>query len=102
MIVWDKENPWGPNAKDRCAICLGQLHLPVVVWNTGYVDNEGYSVPHEAFICNKCCRDMCRGFSLDMKQIVTAKEVERLGFHHAAKQAAVSGGFLYTTKSNKQ
>jgi hypothetical protein len=102
MIIWDEKDPWGPNAKDRCVICLGRLHLPVAAWNAGHVDDEGYTVAHEAFICNECCHDMCRGFSIDMKQIVTAKKVERLGFRHASKQAAVSGGFLYAGTGNKQ
>jgi hypothetical protein len=55
------------------------------------------------FICSECCDNMCRGFSVDMNQIATAKKVERLGFCRASKQAAVSGGFLYTTGTgNKQ
>jgi len=45
---------------------------------------------------------MCHGFSLDMKQIVKAKEVTRMGFHRAARQAAVSGGFLWTNETPKQ
>src|SRR5262249_24128393 len=40
---------------------------------------------------------MGRGFSADLRQMATAKEVRRLGFHHAARGAAVSGGLLYTT-----
>jgi hypothetical protein len=46
---------------------------------------------------------MCHGLHVDMKRIVAAREVERLGFHQAAKQAAVSGGLLYTIGTdNKQ
>jgi hypothetical protein len=45
---------------------------------------------------------MCRGLSIDMKQIVTAKEVERLGFRRAAKRAVASGGFLYTMGTNNK
>jgi hypothetical protein len=48
-------------------------------------------------------RHVSSGFSFDMRQIKNAKEVERLGFDRAGKQAAVSGGFLYTTgTTNKQ
>jgi len=51
-------------------------------------------VAADRYICGECCVEMYRGFSLDMKRIVTAKEVEQLGFHHAAKRVAVSGGLL--------
>jgi hypothetical protein len=37
-----------------------------------------------------------------MQQITTAEKARRLGFHRAAKQAAVSGGFLWTNETTEQ
>jgi hypothetical protein len=104
MIVWDREDPWGPNKRDVCVMCHGQLHPPLIVWHTAFdgEGDEGDNYQFGKFICNKCSVWMCHGLSLDMKQIVTAKKVGRLGFHRAGKRAAVSGGFLYTTGTNNK
>jgi len=101
MIVWDSNDDWAPCVKHgKCAMCKERLNFPFVVW---WPDNfQGYD-DCTKFVCDKCCESMCRGFSIDMREITTAKKVERLGFNRAAKRAAVSGGFLYTTgTSNKQ
>jgi hypothetical protein len=101
MIIWDENDPWGPRSKDRCVMCEGRLRPPLVMW-----DPLSRSDDHDGslrFFCSECCVGMCGGLSLDMRRIATAKEVGRLGFHRAGKQAAVSGGFLYTTGTgNKQ
>jgi hypothetical protein len=102
MIIWDANDTWAlwrsPNSKcpNKCTICQGRLFYPFVAWFPTIRPGQ------DAFICNECCAEMCRGFSRDLRQIQTAKEVGRLGFRHVARRAAVSGGFLYTTKSNKQ
>jgi len=83
MIIWDKEDPWGPNEKDRCALCGGRLRPPVVTWHAGHTDKEGWLVSHEAFICSECCVQFSRGLSLDMERIATTKQAQRLGFHDA-------------------
>jgi hypothetical protein len=86
-------------------MCHGRLRPPLIVWQTSSRGEGGEDDDYkfEKFICNECCIWMCHGLSLDMKRIVTAKDVERLGFHRAGRQAAVSGGFLYTTGTgNKQ
>jgi hypothetical protein len=73
------------------------------MWDPPFCDEDDSAEPELKFICGECCVDMCRGLSLDMKRIETAKKVERMGFHRAARQAAVGGGFLYTTGTdNKQ
>jgi hypothetical protein len=105
MIVWDAGDVWAPCEKHgKCIMCRGRLSFPFVLWHADTQNNDNIEDDGTRFICGKCCDNMCRGFSTDMKQIATAKEVERLGFSHAAKGAAVSGGFLYTTgtSNNKQ
>jgi hypothetical protein len=105
MIVWDANDVWAPCEKHgECVMCRGPLRFPFVLWHARTQNQNGnYDDDGTRFICDKCCDSMCRGFSIDMKQIATAKEVERLGFHRAGRQAAVSGGFLYTTGTgNKQ
>jgi hypothetical protein len=101
MIVWDEDDVWAPCEKHgTCTMCQGRLSFPFVLWHarTTRADDDG-----ARFICGECCDSMCRGFSADMKQIATSKEVERLGFYRAGRRAAVSGGFLYTTGTgNKQ
>jgi hypothetical protein len=104
MIVWDASDCWAPCVKHgRCVICRGRLRFPFVLWHAFAPDR--YDNPEDdgtRFICDECCDSMCRGFSIDMKQIATAKKVEQLGFR-VGRQAAVSGGFLYTTgMGNKQ
>jgi hypothetical protein len=61
MIIWDEDDVWGPNKNTRCAICHDRLRLPVVMWDAGYIDDEGYVVPHTAYVCNECCIRMCHG-----------------------------------------
>jgi hypothetical protein len=105
MIVWDANDSWAPCVKHcKCLVCRGRLSFPFVYWQARTQNKNGNIVDDGGrFICGECCDDMCRGFSFDMRQIKNAKEVERLGFDRAGKQAAVSGGFLYTTgTTNKQ
>jgi hypothetical protein len=105
MIVWDANDAWAPCVKHgKCIMCRGRLSFPFVYWQARTQNRNG-NIRDDGgrFICGECCDDMCRGFSIDMKQIATAKKVERLGFTYAAKGAAVSGGLLYTTGTgNKQ
>jgi hypothetical protein len=101
MIIWDEKDPWGPRSVDTCVMCRGRLQPPLVMWDllSRSDDHDG----NLRFFCSGCCAQMGRGFSLDLGQMATAREVRRLGFHRAAKRAAVSGGFLYTTGTgNKQ
>jgi hypothetical protein len=93
MIIWDETDPWGPKKDDRCKMCCGRLRLPVVMWDLDF---------RTTYFCSECCAQMGRGFSSDLRQMATAKEVRRLGFHHAARRAAVSGGFLYTTGTDNE
>ena len=73
--------------------------LTVVSGEDSEIGNDEYL----RFFCGEGCAQMGRGFSADLRQMATAKEVRLLGFHHAARGAAVSGGFLYTTGTgNKQ
>ena len=66
-------------------------------------DNDEREPFDEKFICGECCLEMGHGLSIDLKRVETAKKVEHMGFHRAAKRTAVSGGFLYTTETdNKQ
>jgi hypothetical protein len=104
MIIWNEKDPWGPGRDDKCTLCRGQLRPPLVVWHPSDRSNsDEYYDNFARFFCGECCAEICGGFSLDLKQISTAKKVERLGFRRAGKQAAISGGFLYTTGSgNKQ
>jgi len=103
MIIWNQDDPYGPCGEDRCTMCRGRLRAPLVVWHPSCrgEDEDNYQ-GYGRFICGECCGDMCQGLSIDMKRIVTAKKVERLGFRHAAKRAAVSGGFLMSGTDNKQ
>jgi hypothetical protein len=101
MIIWDEKEPWRPGSKDKCVMCEGQLQPPLVMWDP--LHNSDEHDGNVRYFCGECCEQMRREFSNDMKQIATAKKVERLGFHRAGRQAAVSGGFLYTTGTdNKQ
>jgi hypothetical protein len=103
MIIWDEKDPWGPRRGDKCALCRGPLRVPLVVWHAHENGDPDEYDGYARFFCGECCADICSGFSYDLRQITTAKKVERLGFRRAGKQAAVSGGFLYTTgTSNKQ
>ena len=95
MIIWDEDDVWGPNKNTRCAICHDRLRLPVVMWDAGYIDDEGYVVPHTAYVCNECCIRMCHGLHADMTKIIAAKKIEKFGFHCSAMRAR--GGFLCTT-----
>ena len=99
MIIWDEKEPWTPSSRDRCVMCKGRLQPPLVMWDPLHTSDD-----HDVrYFCGECCEQMCRGLSSDMKQITTAKKVERLGFPRVGRQAAVSGGFLYTTGTgNKQ
>jgi len=84
-------------------MCRGRLSFSFVYWQARTQNRNGNLRDDGGrFICGECCDDMCRGFSSDMKQIATAKKVERLGFRDASKRAAVSGSLLYTTETNKQ
>jgi hypothetical protein len=106
VVIWDESDPWAACVcHTKCTLCRGRLRLPFAMWigSSREEDPDGWIEDATTFICSECCTDMCRGLSIDMKQIVTAKEVGRLGFHRAARRAAVSGGFLYTTGTdNKQ
>jgi len=105
MVIWDASDIWAVCLKhNSCSLCGGRLRLPFVIWmgSSRKEGDEGYGEA-TSFLCSECCVDMCHGLSIDMKQIVTARKVGQLGFHQAAKQAAVSGGLLYTTGTdNKQ
>ena len=84
-------------------MCHGRLRPPLVVWHPSYRgEDDDCDNYHGRFICGECCTSMCRGLSIDMKQIVTAKEVGRLGFRRAAKRVVASGRFLYTTGTNNK
>ncbi len=102
MIIWDEKDVWGPDAEDRCVLCRGRLRPPLVVWHAHRRGDDDEYDGYARFFCGECSAEICGGFSRDLRQIETAKKVERLGFRHAARRAAVSGGFLYTTKGNKQ
>jgi hypothetical protein len=105
MIIWDEKDLWVPIRDKRCEMCCGRLQPPFVAWHPQFrgEDSEIENDEYLRFFCGECCTQMRRGFSADLRQMATAKEVRRLGFHHAARGAAVSGGFLYTTRtSNKQ
>jgi hypothetical protein len=96
MIVWDESDGWAPCVRHgTCAMCEGRLRFPFVVWWVFKFDPANPDKDCTRFICDSCCDSMCRGFSIDMRQISTAKKVERMGFRQAGRQAAVSGGFLY-------
>jgi hypothetical protein len=99
MIIWDKGDPWGPNEKDRCALCDGRLRLPAVVWHASHTDDEGWLEDKEAFICIECCARFSRGLSLDMRRLATAREAQRLGFRDARPSA---GATLITPEGGKQ
>jgi hypothetical protein len=83
MIIWDKKDPWGPNEKDKCALCGDRLRLPVVAWQACHTDDEGWLEANDAFICNECCACFSRGLSLDMRQLATTREAQRPGFRDA-------------------
>ena len=105
MIIWNEGDPYAACMRHtKCTLCRGRLRLPFAVWIQSAREEcpDGWMEDATAFICSECCTEMCRGFSIDMKHIVTAKEVGRLGFHCAARRAAVSGGFLYTTGTNNK
>jgi hypothetical protein len=103
MIVWDASDGWAPCVRHgKCAMCRGRLRFPFVIWWPDNPKKDDDDADSTRFICDGCCDSMCRGFSVDMRQISTAKKVERLGFDRAGRQAAVSGGFLYAGADNKQ
>jgi hypothetical protein len=105
MIIWDKGDPYAVCVRGKCSLCRGRLRFPFVVWigSSREENPDGWIEDATAFICDECCADMCRGFSSDMRQIVTAKQIERLGFHsYAARRSAVSGGLLYGAETGKQ
>jgi hypothetical protein len=98
MVIWDEKDIWGPGKDDRCTFCRGQLRPPLVMWSQESREEiNGWFEDTTAFICSECCLEKGRGLSNDMRQIKTAKEAERMGFRHAGRRAAVSGGFLMTT-----
>lgn len=106
MIIWDDKDPWGPEKHHRCIMCRGRLRPPLIVWHARVNDEEDDNGDDDffgqRFICGPCAVWMCRGLSLDMRGIEKAKEIERLGFNRAAKQAAISDGFLWTGETAKQ
>ena len=102
MIIWDEKDPWGPGRDDKCVLCRGQLQVPLVVWHPSPRGDDDEYDTYARFFCGECCAEICGGFSRDLKQISTAKKVEHLGFRRASKQAAVSGGFLYTAGTNNK
>jgi hypothetical protein len=119
MIIWDANDPYGGRG-EKCVMCTGRLVVPYVLWEVhlqGGVNGAGCRCGDECerpndcgcdfyaarYFCARCCVAMSRGFSIDMRRVETARKVERLGFPGAGKQAAIGGGFLYTTgTSNKQ
>jgi len=105
MIIWDEEHPCSPRKHHRCVMCCGRLRPPLVLWSPSFRgdDNDEREPFDEKFICGECCLEMSRGLSIDLKRVETAKKVEHMDFHRtAAKRAAVSGGFLYTTGTNNK
>ena len=100
MIIWNADDPWGPGKDDKCIMCRGRLHPPLVVWHPSYrgEDEEG-ACDYGKFICNACCLGMGRGLWLDMQRIETAKKVGRLGFRQATKRAAEGGKVLCETNT---
>jgi hypothetical protein len=95
MLLWEGSEDWrnwGPEKHHRCTICGGRLHTLVVVWR----DNR------RVFFCADCCASICRGFSADLRRVVTFKAVQRLGFHGGARAAATGNGVLVETTTGKQ
>ena len=80
MIIWDREDLWGPDKEEKCTFCFGRLRPPFVMWR---------AAGHEVYICNGCCA-RTSGLSLDMGQLATARQIRRLGFHKARPSAGAT------------
>ena len=87
-------------------MCRGRLRPPLIIWHVTFDEELSDDDVGDDFgvryICGRCATSMCDTLHADMKKIGTARKVGQLGFHRAAKQAAVSGRFLWTGETAKQ
>jgi len=103
MILWEQDNAYGLcQGWGKCATCGGGLNFPFVVWFSTDQGNPANLGEKVVFFCSECSADMYLGFSSDMQQMATAKKIKAMGFHKAAQQGAISGGFVWTDKTAKQ
>jgi hypothetical protein len=99
MIVMEDGEFYSARKSDRCCHCGKSLTFPYMAWD-GWQTGDEYS---RIYICGQCCEWIARGFSADLRNIVKVRALQRMGFYEGSKQAAVSGGFLYTDgTSDKQ
>ena len=99
-IVWNDNDPWRPGKDRRCTMCCGPLHLPVVIWFSTYRGDDDENVEDLRYFCSECCAEIQRGFSNDLKQMATAKQIRDLGFREGARKA--SDGELFVPGENSQ
>jgi hypothetical protein len=73
-----------PKKSDRCMLCHGPLHFPVLQWSPCYRGDNVEDESRSRFLCKECCAEMLYGgFLRDLRKMKTLKELRALGFHKA-------------------
>jgi hypothetical protein len=92
VIITDVNDYWHVK-NGKCTACDRPLAVPYMVWMCANID---------VFVCAVCCRVDGGNIAREMRGAATGRELQRMGFFEGAKQAAVSGGLLYTTGTNEK
>jgi hypothetical protein len=73
----------GPEKNDRCALCRGPLHFPILEWSPQYRGDDDYYDYRSKYICKECCADIHSGLIRDLREMKALQELRQLGFHKA-------------------